>query len=210
MNSLSKFIFNDCEIRTLLNEDGIIECVAKDVAVALGYKDTINAIKRHCNKDGVAKRHLIDSKGRTQLVQCINEPNIYRLIAHSKLPNAVKFEKWIYEEVIPSIRKNGGYIPVQSTTEQVYALVEEHARERYALIQTIREQALAIDIMKPSGSFGETSQCNNKPRTQLIPSYFRSPSGENADGLSEVIQLLLPLFNVIENSKNKQIQAGGN
>lgn len=53
---------------------------------------------------------VIDSMGRAQQAKFITEGNVYRLIAHSKLPGAERFERWVFDEVLPSIRKNGGYI----------------------------------------------------------------------------------------------------
>lgn len=79
----------------------------KDIAMALGYKDTVNALKQHCR--GVVKHHLIDSKGRTQEVNFIGEGDMYRLIAHSKLESAERFEIWVFDEVLPTLRKAGSY-----------------------------------------------------------------------------------------------------
>ena len=89
---------------------------AKDVATVLGYADTVNAIKQHCR--GVAFHHpIVDSLGRTQKARFIGEGDMYRLIAHSKLPSAVEFEKWIFEEVLPSLRKYGGYLTPEKIEE---------------------------------------------------------------------------------------------
>ena len=79
----------------------------RDVVKALGYKDPINAIKQHCR--GVVKRHLTDSLGRDRETNFITEGDIYRLAAKSELPRADKFENWIFDEVLPSIRKHGMY-----------------------------------------------------------------------------------------------------
>lgn len=93
---------------------------AKDVAIMLGYEDTINAVKQHCK--GVVKHHL-PTKGGKQTVNLIPEGDVWRLIIRSKLPQAEIIEKWIMEEVLPSIRKNGTYsmkrnnIPEQLTLE---------------------------------------------------------------------------------------------
>lgn len=93
---------------------------AKDVAIMLGYEDTINAVKQHCK--GVVKHHL-PTKGGKQTVNLIPEGDVWRLIIRSKLPQAEIIEKWIMEEVLPSIRKNGTYsmkrnnIPKQLTLE---------------------------------------------------------------------------------------------
>ena len=88
--------------------DGEPWFVAKDVAVALGYKDPANAIKSHCK--GVVKHHPLETAGGTQEVRIIRESDVYRLIIRSKLPGAEKFEKWLMEDVLPSIRKHGAYM----------------------------------------------------------------------------------------------------
>lgn len=96
-------------IRTV-EEDGKIYFCGKDVALSLGYKDSINALKSHCRKDGVVIRHLTDNLGRMREAKFIDEGNLYRLITHSKLPTAEKFEAWIFDEVLPEIRETGQYI----------------------------------------------------------------------------------------------------
>lgn len=82
--------------------------VASDVARVLWYEDTSDAIRRHCDPDGTVKHRLVLEK-RRQTYLLIDEPNIYRLSAKSKLPWAKKFEKWVYEEVLPQIRKQWFY-----------------------------------------------------------------------------------------------------
>lgn len=94
------------QIRTV-EIDGKPYFVGKDVATALGYKDTTNALKQHCR--GVVKHHLIDNLGRNQEVNVITEGDIYRLVVKSQLPSAEKFENWVFDEVLPSIRKHGMY-----------------------------------------------------------------------------------------------------
>ena len=81
-----------------------------DVARALGYKDTVNALKAHCKEDGVAFYHLTDSLGREQKAKFISEGNLYRLIVHSKLPSTERFERWVFDEVLPAIRQHGAYL----------------------------------------------------------------------------------------------------
>lgn len=81
-----------------------------DVARALGYKDTVNALKAHCKEDGVAFYHLTDSLGREQKAKFISEGNLYRLTVHSKLSSAERFERWVFDEVLPTIRQHGAYL----------------------------------------------------------------------------------------------------
>ena len=80
--------------------------VAKDVAVVLGYTNPNKAVRDHCK--GVNETFL-PSKGGNQKTKIISEGDMYRLIAHSKLPNAEKFESWVFDEVLPQIRQTGGY-----------------------------------------------------------------------------------------------------
>ena len=130
-------IFNNPEfgeIRTI-EEDGKVLFCAKDVAVALGYKDPTNAIKQHCR--GVVKRHLTDSLGRDQITNFIPEGDIYRLAAKSELPGADAFESWIFDEVLPSIRRTGEYkTPRKAMTD--YQQMMANTRERNARIQSAR------------------------------------------------------------------------
>lgn len=101
------FKFNSVKIRTAII-DGEPWFVAKDVCDVLGYKDTVNAVKQHCR--GVAKHHpIIDALGRKQEVRLIAEPDLYRLIVGSRLPAAQEFETWIFEKVLPTLRKTGSY-----------------------------------------------------------------------------------------------------
>ena len=81
--------------------------VAADVAKALGYAGPNDAIAAHCR--ATVKRSTPIS-GKMQEINFISEGDVYRLITHSKLPAAEKFESWVFDEVIPSIRKTGGYI----------------------------------------------------------------------------------------------------
>lgn len=100
----------------VVESDGAVEFCGKDVAIALGYTNANDALKRHCN--GVVKRYPItDRLGRKQDARFISEPDLYRLIAHSKLPNAQKFESWIYTDVLPSIRRHGGYLTPEKVEE---------------------------------------------------------------------------------------------
>lgn len=92
----------------VVEADGAVEFCGKDVAIALGYTNANDALKRHCK--GGRETLPPRTPGGTQDARFISEPDLYRLIAHSKLPNAQKFESWIYADVLPSIRKHGGYL----------------------------------------------------------------------------------------------------
>lgn len=102
--ALQTFDFHTNAVRVHVEGEHVEYC-AKDIAAALGYKDTTNAIKQHCR--GVVNRHpILDSLGRTQEAVFIGEGDVYRLIASSKRPAAVEFEHWLFDEVLPSIRRH--------------------------------------------------------------------------------------------------------
>lgn len=96
------------EVRTI-EVDGKIFFCATDVAKTLGYGNPNDAIIRHCKSDGIVIHEVIDSLGRKQNIKFLVEGNVYRLIVKSQLESAEKFEKWLFDEVIPSIRTKGYY-----------------------------------------------------------------------------------------------------
>ena len=100
-------------IRTMSNEQGEPIFCAKDVCNALGYSKPRNAIAQHVDKDDALKQGLIDSMGRKQEATFINESGLYALILSSKLESAKRFRKWVTSEVLPCIRKQGGYMVVR-------------------------------------------------------------------------------------------------
>ena len=94
------------KIRILYEEGKPFFCGA-DACKALGYKNQSKALNDHCR--GVTKRYLTDNLGRKQQANFLPEGDLYRLITHSKLPSAEKFERWVFDEVLPAIRKSGMY-----------------------------------------------------------------------------------------------------
>ncbi|MBD5637580.1 phage antirepressor KilAC domain-containing protein [Clostridium botulinum] len=112
-------IFKNSEFGTVrtIEENGKVIFCGTDIASSLGYTNPQKAIKDHCREDGVTFRSVIDNIGRTQQAKFIDEGNLYRLIAHSKLPSAERFEGWVFDEVLPMIRKHGAYITTQKMEE---------------------------------------------------------------------------------------------
>jgi prophage antirepressor-like protein len=107
MNALT-FQFNTQDIRTIVDEQGEPWFCAKDVCDVLDYSNTSKAISDHCREKGITKRYTLTEKGEQELT-FINEGNLYRLIIKSQKPEAEPFETWVCDEVLPSIRKTGGY-----------------------------------------------------------------------------------------------------
>jgi anti-repressor protein len=130
-----------------------------DVAETLGYADTDDAIRRHCKLPKLFK------PGEMPGLECgprgmkfIPEPDIYRLIVHSKLPAAAQFEAWIFTEVLPAIRKTGGYITadVNDTNEEILAralMVAQETLERRD--EKIRRLKIQNATMRPKALFAD-------------------------------------------------------
>lgn len=90
--------------------------VGKDAATALGYGDTNQAIRKHVDtEDKLTSR--FDGTGQNRNMTIINESGLYSLIMASKLPNAKKFKRWVTSEVLPAIRKHGGYLTPEKIEE---------------------------------------------------------------------------------------------
>ena len=114
-------IFNDTDhVRWFNDNNKETWFVADDVCKILGYKNTAKAIADHCGKvidskyidesHCLAKKTTVkDANGQTRAMIAINEPDLYRLIIRSRMPDARKFEHWVMEDVLPSIRKTGKY-----------------------------------------------------------------------------------------------------
>jgi prophage antirepressor-like protein len=108
MSNVTPFTFNGLDVRTVTLPDGEPGFVGKDVATLLGYADPTNALKQHCR--GVAIHHPLQTAGGVQQARVLRESDVMRLIVSSRLPQAEAFEKWVFEEVLPSIRKTGQYV----------------------------------------------------------------------------------------------------
>lgn len=172
MNELK--IFNNPkfgEIRTITENGKTLFC-AKDVALALGYKDATNAIKQHCR--GVVKRHLPhpQSPDKTIEMNFIPEGDIYRLAAKSELPGADEFERWIFDEVLPSIRATGGYNIPKDYPSALRALADAEEK-RLALMAENEAQRQAIADFQPIKQYVDTILSSTKTltTTQIAADY---------------------------------------
>lgn len=132
--------------------DGKPFFVATDIAKALGYSNPRDAVLRHCKgvvkHDGVSKttnQYGVTTEQKVEF-NVIPEGDIYRLIIKSQLPSADKFERWVFDEVIPSIRKHGGYIAGQETLsddellERAVLVAKRKIAERDRIIARQKEQ----------------------------------------------------------------------
>lgn len=127
-----------------IHTDGdTIEYCARDIANALGYANPMKAVRDHCRGERFV--HPLQTAGGMQEIAFIGEGDVYRLIVSSQLPAAVEFEHWLFDEVLPSIRKHGTYM-TQQTIEQVLAdpdtlirLATDLKHEREARAQAERQ-----------------------------------------------------------------------
>jgi prophage antirepressor-like protein len=126
MNEIIPFRFNTTQIRVVKDEKGEPWFVGKDVCDALGYADAHQAITKHCKYAKLLKTvdsTVLDVPSRGLLI--FPESDLYRLTIKSDKPEADKFEDWIVEEVLPSIRKTGTYTAPQAKSTKLHPLARE-------------------------------------------------------------------------------------
>lgn len=127
------------DIRIVMDGDKPLFC-GKDVAEALGYKRTADAISAHCK--GVCEMPTPTSGGM-QMMKYVTEGDLYRLIFHSQLPTAQEFESWVMDDVLPSLRKHGTYTVGQMSPTQILRLQLE-AMERIEMKQNQQNEVLCM------------------------------------------------------------------
>jgi len=148
MSNIIPFKFNASNIR-VIESDSDIDIdpmfVAKDIAILLGYSNTNKAINDHCK--GVTKRYLPTASGEQQ-ISVIPERDVYRLIMRSKMPEAEKFEEWVVSEVLPSIRKTGGYKkdPGNMSRMDILKLAMQAEEEKQQLLAHIEEDKPKVEF----------------------------------------------------------------
>lgn len=206
MNELQIFNHPDFgEVRTI-EEGGKVLFCAKDVASALGYKNTRDAINRHCKgvvkRDGVSRTTNQHGATTDQTVEMafILEGDIYRLAAKSELPGAEDFESWIFDEVLPSIRRSGGYIANQEnmTPEELMAKALMVAQKTLA-DREARLSSLTVEnqIMKPKADYFDELVDRN------LLTGFRETAKELGVGPKAFVRFLLDHKYVYRDKKGK-------
>jgi prophage antirepressor-like protein len=108
-NSLNIFAFDSAALRVVRDEAGTPWFNAGDLCAVLGYSNARDAVANHVDEDDVAKHDAIDTIGRTQSVNHVNESGMYALIFGSTKPEAKKFKRWVTSEVLPALRQTGRY-----------------------------------------------------------------------------------------------------
>ena len=150
--------------------------VGKDVAMALGYTNTRKALNDHVDDEdkGVTK---CDTLGGKQKMTIINESGLYSLIMSSKLPKAKEFKHWVTSEVLPSIRKTGGYIP--ATTEMTD--MEILAQALLITKRTIEERDKRIELLAKDNA-------EMKPKAEFADAVSVSPSDITIGTLAKILK----------------------
>lgn len=143
-------IFESCEFGKIaaMDIDGTPWFVGRDVAAALGYSNVRKAVPDHVD-DEDKLRTQIRYAGQNREMTLINESGLYSLILSSKLPNAKKFKRWVTSEVLPAIRKTGGYIPTEGADDKeilsrAVLIAQKTIEEKNALIAR-HEAKIAAD-----------------------------------------------------------------
>ncbi len=155
------------QIRTLLIEDEVW-FVGKDVAEALGYSEPRSAISKKVDEEdrGVAKMETPSGK---QDMTIINESGLYSLILSSKLPQAKEFKRWVTNEILPSIRKHGGYLTPQKIEEvllnpdtiiKLATDLKEEKEKNVTLTLTNKQQEQQIKELQPKALFAESVEAS--------------------------------------------------
>lgn len=160
-NEIQRFDFRGASLRTLTDEEGEPWFVAKDVCDILGMSNPSMAVIA-LDKDEVAQidpKDYLGSENRSnQAVNIVSEPGLYKLIMRSRKPEAKEFQRWVTHEVLPQIRKTGGYIPTTDADDDMTILAKAvmiGQRTMEAQKQKITEQQTRIVELEPKARFAD-------------------------------------------------------
>lgn len=142
--SIEMFDFKGHDVRVVLDDQGESHWVASDVANVLGYRDA-EKMTRYLDSDEISTEKVeadTPQKGTSQVrrMNVITESGLYMAIIKSERPEAKDFRHWVTREVLPSIRKHGGYISEHATEEQLEALQRELRRTKDELTESVRRE----------------------------------------------------------------------
>lgn len=170
MNQLQVFDFKNNEVRTLNNNDEVWFSLS-DVCKILDIKNPSDA-KSRLKKDGVATTEVIDRLGRTQNATFINEPNLYKVIFQSRKEEAEKFQDWVYEDVLPQIRKTGKYEEPKSPLEML-ELQFKALKETSERVDTVEKDVtyLKEEVKLEAGEYSYISRQVNRTVANTINAF---------------------------------------
>ena len=191
------------EIRTV-EVNGEPWFVGKDVAKVLGYIDTSDALKKHIDEEDKLSRCFADS-GQSRKMYIINESGLYSLILSSKLPTAKAFKRWVTSEVLPAIRKTGGYIP---TTPQM-SEQEIMAKAVQISMATIAQQKDAILALESRNAIQEQIIHEMQPKADYTDMILQSKSVVNINQIAKDYGMTAQEMNKILHEIGIQYKQGG-
>lgn len=152
MNSLQIFKNNEFQIKAVLIEEEPY-FLGSEVAKMLGYSNPQKAIRDHVDEDDRRTERFVHPQGGTQATTFINESGLYSLILSSKLESAKRFKRWVTSEVLPAIRKTGGYqLPEISYPQSLRLLADEIEKNKKLELEN-NIQAQQINEMKPKADY---------------------------------------------------------
>ena len=137
----------------MVDEKGEPWFVGTDVAKMLGYNQSDKAILRHTDEDDRMKCTVTDNLGRGQSTFVINESGLYSLVLASKLPQAKAFKRWVTAEVLPQIRKTGGYIPLKDQEGRELSDLEIMCRAMMIMKKSIEQKEQLIADLQPKADY---------------------------------------------------------
>ena len=205
-------IFNNPEFGELrtIEEGDKIYFVASDAAKMLGYAKPSNAISTHCK--GALKRGILTGGG-VQQMNVISEGDLYRLIVHSELPSAEKFESWVFDEVLPAIRRTGGYHIPQVTpnphyrTRMIGTAVRDVGKTAEAL-EKVFGCRHGMALATASSMVGEAYGIDMTPVQRLIPAEG-NPGTLSPSQIAESLGLFNKQGNPDAQTVNRMLQSCG-
>lgn len=193
MSSLITFENMEFGKLTVMEKDGEFFFIGKEVAEKLGYARGRKAVLDHVDAEDIDEVPFQDAIGRMQKTSIINESGLYSLILSSKLPQAKDFKRWITTEVLPSIRKNGGYLKNQEhmSNEEILAnavLLANHL---------IAEKEKIIEDLEPKAKYFDELVDNN------LLTNFRNTAKEPHIPQKVFVQFLIDKELIYRDKKNR-------
>lgn len=165
MNELMTYVNKEFGTIRAVDIDGEPWLVGKDVAVALGYTDTDQAIRRHVDDEDKLTRSF-DGSGQNREMYVINESGLFSLILSSNMPGAKKFKRWVTSEVLPSIRRQGYYsaLPPEQLAEIVLEAVNDKWKLEHVIIPALRDADINQCMLVAQYMGLTAEEFNNNPK----------------------------------------------
>lgn len=192
-NLISIYNFNQNQVRTANIDNqpyfNLNDC-CEALGIARGYKSAVRL-----SADGVRETSLIDNLGRTQVSKFINEPNLYRLIFRSNKPQAQSFADWVYSEVLPQIRKTGGYgTPAPVDMKAIGGVVKKCAavavREevKQVVAEAIRKEVrdMALDVVLSAERFKPLHEVSDETMMNCLYGWYGTRHHKLLDVVKEL------------------------